>query len=70
VVEDDGAHIPAYALDKIFDKFFSLQRPDSGRKSTGLGLNLVKEVAELHQGSIRLENLHPEGVRATLVLGR
>ncbi|MBI5063897.1 MAG: two-component system sensor histidine kinase CreC, partial [Desulfatitalea sp.] len=70
VVEDDGAPIPAYALEKIFDKFYSLQRPDSGRKSTGLGLNLVKEVAQLHQGSIRLENLQPKGVRATLVLGR
>jgi len=70
VVEDDGAHIPAYALDKIFDKFFSLQRPDSGRKSTGLGLNLVKEVAELHQGSIRLENILPQGVRATLTLSK
>lgn len=69
-VEDEGMAIPAYALEKIFDKFFSLQRPDSGQKSTGLGLNLVKEVAELHQGSIRLENISPEGVRATLVLGR
>jgi two-component system sensor histidine kinase CreC len=70
VVEDDGATIPDYALDKIFDKFFSLQRPDGGRKSTGLGLNLVKEVAQLHQGSIRLENIEPRGVRATLSLGR
>ncbi|MFZ1984294.1 MAG: ATP-binding protein, partial [Desulfatitalea sp.] len=68
VVEDDGESIPAYALEKIFDRFFSLQRPDSGQKSTGLGLNLVKEVAELHQGGIRLENIAPSGVRATLTL--
>ncbi len=70
VVDDDGAPIPAYALEKIFDKFYSLQRPDSGRKSTGLGLNLVKEVAELHRGSIRIENILPRGVRATLTLSK
>jgi two-component system sensor histidine kinase CreC len=67
-VTDDGAAIPDYALEKIFDKFFSLQRPDSGKKSTGLGLNLVREVVQLHQGDIRLENLTPKGVRATLSL--
>ncbi len=68
VVEDNGAGIPPYALEKIFDKFFSLQRPAGGRKSTGLGLNLVKEVAQLHHGDISLENIHPHGVRATLWL--
>jgi two-component system sensor histidine kinase CreC len=68
VVEDQGAGIPQYALGKIFDKFFSLQRPGGGRKSTGLGLNLVKEVAQLHQGHIYLANMEPKGVRATLVL--
>jgi two-component system sensor histidine kinase CreC len=68
MVEDQGIGIPHYATDKIFDKFFSLQRPDSGKKSTGLGLNFVKEVAMLHKGDITLEN-HPEkGVRATLTL--
>lgn len=67
-VEDDGAAIPDYALERIFDKFYSLQRPDSGKKSTGLGLNLVRQVAQLHQGEIRLENISPRGVRAILVL--
>jgi len=67
-VEDMGVAIPDYALEKVFDKFFSLKRPDSGQKSTGLGLNFAKEVAELHGGDIRLENLSEGGVRATLVL--
>jgi two-component system sensor histidine kinase CreC len=68
IIEDNGAAIPPYALDKIFDKFYSLKRPDSGSKSTGLGLNLVRQVALLHDGSIALENLAPQGVRATLTL--
>jgi two-component system, OmpR family, sensor histidine kinase CreC len=67
-VVDEGPGIPEYALEKVFDKFFSLQRPDTGKKSTGLGLNLVKEVAHLHHGGVRLENLTEKGLRATLWL--
>ncbi len=68
VMEDHGPGIPDFAMDKIFDKFFSLQRPESGKKSTGLGLTFVREVAGLHQGTIVLENLPEGGVRATLSL--
>ena len=68
IVEDNGAGIPAYAREKVFDKFFSLQRPDSGKKSTGLGLNFVREVAALHNGKIELQNFPEKGVRATMRL--
>ena len=69
---DAGNGIPEYALDKIFDKFYSLPRPDfsinAGQKSTGLGLNFVQEAVKLHGGSITLEN-HPNGgVLATITL--
>jgi two-component system sensor histidine kinase CreC len=67
-VEDEGPGIPQYAKEKVFEKFFSLARPDTGKKSTGLGLNFVREVAVLHQGEVRLENLAPAGVRASLSL--
>jgi two-component system sensor histidine kinase CreC len=67
-VEDDGAGVPEFAIPKVFNKFFSLQRPDSGEKSTGLGLNFVQEVAVLHGGEIVLENRDPKGVRASLTL--
>lgn len=55
-VADEGGGIPGFALDKAFDKFFSLARPDSGQKSTGLGLPFVREVLTLHGGSVRLAN--------------
>ena len=67
-IEDRGTTIPDYALEKIFDKFYSLKRPDSGLKSTGLGLNLVRQVALLHGGTIALENRSSGGVRAVLTL--
>lgn len=65
-VTDGGPGVPDYAREKVFDKFFSLKRPDTGRKSTGLGLNFVREVATLHGGSVRLENRASEGTRAVL----
>jgi two-component system, OmpR family, sensor histidine kinase CreC len=68
MVRDFGQGIPDYALTKIFDKFYSLQRPDTGKKSTGLGLNLVKEVATLHKGEIELINCLDGGVHAILTL--
>jgi two-component system sensor histidine kinase CreC len=67
-VDDEGPGIPDQYQEKVFDKFFSLQRPDTGKKSTGLGLNFVREVATLHGGEIRLENLPGKGLRAVLSL--
>ena len=68
VIEDAGPGIPDFAREKVFDKFFSLHRPDTGKKSTGLGLNFVKEVAHLHHGAIRLENRQEHGARAVFAL--
>ena len=70
IIKDNGSAIPPYALDKMFDKFYSLKRPDSGRKSTGLGLNLVRQVALLHNGQIELSNREPQGAKAVLSLPR
>jgi two-component system sensor histidine kinase CreC len=69
-VTDEGPGIPDYALDRIFDRFYSLGRPDSGRKSTGLGLNLVREVAATHGGTVRVVNRPEGGALAELSLPR
>lgn len=69
-VRDEGPGIPAFAQDKIFDKFFSLQRPETGKKSTGLGLNFVREVATLHGGEVRLETGTEAGTAAILEIER
>jgi two-component system sensor histidine kinase CreC len=69
-VRDHGQGIPDYARARVFEKFFSLQRPDTGKKSTGLGLNFVRVVAVLHQGEVNLENCLEGGVCVTLTLPR
>ncbi|XQE67561.1 two-component system sensor histidine kinase CreC [Pseudomonas sp. P3C3] len=64
---NQGVAIPEYALPRLTERFYSLPRPASGRKSTGLGLNFVQEVASLHSGELSLRNVEG-GVRASLRL--
>ncbi|TBU78813.1 two-component system sensor histidine kinase CreC [Phytopseudomonas daroniae] len=54
---NQGAAIPDYALPRLTERFYSLARPATGRKSTGLGLNFVQEVAELHGGTLLIGNV-------------
>ncbi|MCS4262710.1 two-component system sensor histidine kinase CreC [Pseudomonas protegens] len=67
VLFNQGEPIPDYALPRLCERFYSLPRPDSGRKSTGLGLNFVEEVVQLHGGRMRIDNV-PGGVQVTLRL--
>ena len=66
-ISDEGPGIPDYAGERVFERFFSLPRPDTGQKSTGLGLNFTRQVAELHHGTLVLENRNP-GTCARLTL--
>jgi len=65
-VADTGPGIPAELREKVFERFF---RIDDSRSTpgSGLGLSLVRAVAELHGGIVTLEDNAP-GVRAVLAL--
>ena len=67
-VTDQGPGIPDYALPRVFDRFYSLPRPDTGAKSSGLGLAFVREVAHLHGGEADIQNRPGGGAIATLRL--
>ncbi|MDR2837342.1 MAG: two-component system sensor histidine kinase CreC, partial [Azonexus sp.] len=60
VIRDHGDGAPDYALGQLFNRFYSLPRPATGKKSTGLGLAFVREVARLHGGEAGFAN-HPQG---------
>ena len=66
-VRDRGEGIPAYAQERVFERFYSLPRPDAG-KSTGLGLPFVREVALLHGGTVTVANHADGGAVARLCL--
>lgn len=67
-IQDYGTGIPDYALEQVWNRFYSLPRPDSGQKSTGLGLSFVKQIALLHQAEVRLKNNPEGGVTACISL--
>jgi two-component system sensor histidine kinase CreC len=67
-VMDRGPGVPAFALERAFERFYSLPRPDGGARSSGLGLNFVAEIAKLHGGDVRLGNRDGGGAIATVLL--
>lgn len=58
----------SYALERVFERFCSLARPQSGQLSSGLGLPFVGEVARLHAGEATLGNREGGGAVAALQL--
>lgn len=67
-VRDDGPGVPEFARTRVFERFFSLPRPDGGDRSSGIGLSFVAEVAALHGGKASLDNRPEGGAEARLEL--
>jgi two-component system sensor histidine kinase CreC len=67
-VIDSGPGIPDYAQARLFERFYSLKQQVTGQKGSGLGLCFVKEIAELHNGSVSLKNHEQQGAVADLKL--
>jgi signal transduction histidine kinase len=65
-VADRGPGIPADKRESVFDRFVRLEASRS-TPGKGLGLSLVRAVARLHGGTVRLEDNAP-GLRAVLAL--
>ena len=75
---NEGEWIPEYALTQIFDTYFSLPRPITQQRSSGIGLSIVKQVIEQHHGQITIQNIqanhissiqpHQQGVLVTILL--
>lgn len=61
-VRDEGPGLSAEDQAKLFEKFTKLTpRPTGGESSTGLGLSIVKVVAQLHHGSVGCETAPGRG---------
>lgn len=71
-VEDRGYGIPKSEQDKIWQKFYRVAREghDKQDETTGLGLSLVKEIIERHQGEVSVLSVEGRGSRFTFRLPR
>lgn len=68
-VQDHGIGIPPGHLDRIFERFYRVDRGRDRRTGgTGLGLAIVRHVAENHGGHVRVESHESQGSTFTLVL--
>jgi len=64
IVEDTGPGIPPDALERIFNRFFRVDRARKYEASgSGLGLAIVKHLVHLHHGTILAENREAGGTR-------
>lgn len=66
-VADRGPGIPPFAQERLFERFYSLPRPN-GARSTGLGLPFVREAVALHGGCVTVANREGGGTVATMAL--
>jgi two-component system sensor histidine kinase CreC len=65
---DRGPGVPDYAREHVFERFYSLPRPDGGNRSSGLGLPFVAQVAALHRGRVALRQRGGGGTVAEMAL--
>lgn len=56
-VEDSGPGIPPEDIEKIFEKFFRVERPGEAVDGTGLGLSIVKEIVAAHDGTVEVRSV-------------
>jgi two-component system sensor histidine kinase CreC len=68
IVADRGSGVPDYAVERVFERFYSLPRPGTQARSSGLGLSFVREVAALHGGRALLRNREGGGTVVEVVL--
>ena len=66
-ISDTGLGIPAKEIPKIFRKYEQVKNPKQ-IKGTGLGLPIVKEIAEAHKGRIHVESAVGEGTTFSISL--
>ena len=60
-IENSGYGIPEDQIDHIFERFFSGEKKDElDRPSTGVGLEIVKNLVNLHHGEISAKSIYDE----------
>ncbi len=68
-IADRGIGIPTEDLERVFDKFYRVQRPESV-SGTGLGLAICRGIVEAHGGTVQATNRPGGGTVISITLSR
>jgi signal transduction histidine kinase len=66
-VDDSGPGIPPQERSRVFERFY--RQVGTLAPGSGLGLSIVKRIADLHHAAVRLETAELGGLRVEVIFG-
>ncbi|MCH7974606.1 MAG: PAS domain S-box protein [Bacteroidetes bacterium] len=67
-VQDEGVGMTREQVEKIFDKFYRADTTNTAIEGTGLGMSIVKNIVEAHDGKVWVESEIGKGTKVTFTL--
>lgn len=67
IIEDFGCGIPTNEIEKVFDRFYRVQKIKNYSKGNGLGLAIVKTILDIHQFTIKVESVEDSYTKVTII---
>ena len=68
VVKDTGIGIQKDKISYLFNKFYTANDYGSATSGAGLGLNIVKNIIDMHEGSINIESTIGKGTKVIIII--
>lgn len=68
VIEDTGIGIQQDKISYLFNKFYTANEYGNATSGAGLGLNIVKNIVDMHNGTINIESTVNKGTTVTIVI--
>jgi len=69
-IKDHGIGMTMEQCERVFDKFYRADSSDTAVSGLGLGMNIAKQVVNLHGGRIWVDSIHGKGMTVTFTLPR